>query len=166
MAFAGRGGRLGGQVTAEDPAAHLVKRRGRQHADRRLGFRTCAGFDAHFDHAFSIRGLWSADFNRTQGALREIARCLRPGGLLALTFEYRSPVPAAVSAGTCLPSPLTLTSEADIHRRFLKSGGFRLAGTPLFQDNWRSYLRHPADARKSHTLGAIILQRLGTGPRS
>ncbi len=147
-----------------------------QHVARTMGWTTMSAHpvdlgalrfpDAHFDHAVSIRGLWPADVDRAQGALREIARCLRPGGLLALTFEYRSPVPAAISAGTSLPSHHTLASEADIHRRFLKSGEFRLAGTPLFHDTWRSYLRHPADARQSYTLGAIILQRRGTGPRS
>jgi surface carbohydrate biosynthesis protein len=100
--------------------------------------------DAYFDHAFSVGGLVHSGFEIAPETLGEIARCLKPDGLLALTFDYRGNA---------------LRSEADIHRTFLKGVAFRMVGNPLFHDNWKSYLRHPPGTGKPYTVGAILLQR-------
>jgi SAM-dependent methyltransferase len=59
--------------------------------------------DAYFDHAFSICGFAHSDFDITQAAVLEIARCLKPGGLLALTFDYRNPFWAWSEGGKTRP---------------------------------------------------------------
>jgi SAM-dependent methyltransferase len=115
--------------------------------------------DAHFDHAFSIRVFEHLDYDVKQAALREIARCLKPGGLLALTFDYRNPAPGVVGAGNDPRPRNALKSEADIHRSFLSSAQFRMVGNPLFHDNRKSYLQHPSYNHGPYTFGAIFLQR-------
>lgn len=115
--------------------------------------------DAHFDHAFSICVFQHLDYKVKQAALREIARCLKPGGFLALTFDYRNPAPCVVGVGKDPRPRNALRSEADIHRSFLSSGLFRIVGNPLFHDNAKSYLRHPRDHRQPYTFGALFLQR-------
>ena len=116
--------------------------------------------DAHFDHAFSICVFEHLDFDVKQSALVEIARCLKPGGILSLTFDYRNPAPGVVGIGKD-PSPRNaLKTEADIHRSFLASGHFRLLGNPEFQDNAKSYLQHPMFGNTPYTFGAVFLQKV------
>lgn len=116
--------------------------------------------DAHFDHAFSICVFEHLDFDVKQSALAEIARCLKPGGILSLTFDYRNPAPGVVGIGKD-PSPRNaLKTEADIHRSFLASGHFRLLGNPEFQDNAKSYLQHPTFGNTPYTFGAVFLQKV------
>jgi ubiquinone/menaquinone biosynthesis C-methylase UbiE len=115
--------------------------------------------DAHFDHAFSICVFQHLDYEVKQAALREIARCLKPGGFLALTFDYRNPAPCVGGVGKDPRPRNALRSEADIHRSFLSSGLFRIVGNPLFHDNAKSYLRHPRGHRQPYTFGALFLQR-------
>ena len=87
--------------------------------------------DAHFDHAFSICVFEHLDYDVKQAALREIARCLKPGGLLALTFDYRNPAPGVVGVGKDPRPRNALGSEADLHRNFLGGGQFEVVGDPL-----------------------------------
>lgn len=115
--------------------------------------------DAHFDHAFSICVFEHLDYGVKQAALREIARCLKPGGLLSLTFDYRNPAPGVVGVGKDPRPRNALGSEADIHRSFLGDDRLQLVGNPLFHDNAKSYLRHPLYNREPYTFGAVFLRR-------
>lgn len=116
--------------------------------------------DRYFDHAFSICVFEHLDYDVKQAALREIARCLKPGGMLAITFDYRNPAPGVVGVGKDPRPRNALKSEADIHRSFLRTGEFRIIGNPLFHDNGRSYLDHPLYRRAPYTFGAMFLQRV------
>jgi SAM-dependent methyltransferase len=116
--------------------------------------------DGYFDHAFSICVFEHLDYDVKQGALQEIARCLKPGGMLALTFDYRNPAPGVVGVGKDPRPRNALKSEADIHRSFLKTGTFQIVGNPLFHDNGKSYLRHPLYDNAPYTFGAIFLRRV------
>jgi ubiquinone/menaquinone biosynthesis C-methylase UbiE len=115
--------------------------------------------DAYFDHAFSICVFEHLDYDVKQAALSEIARCLKPSGLLALTFDYRNPAPGVVGVGKDPRPRNSLKSESDLHRSFLSSGRFRVMGNPLFHDNAKSYLQHPRYHHEPYTFGAIFLQR-------
>ena len=116
--------------------------------------------DGYFDHAFSICVFEHLDYDIKQAALAEIARCLKPGGILSLTFDYRNPAPGVVGIGKD-PSPRNaLKTVADIHRNFLSSGHFKLLGNSDFQDNHRSYLQHPTFDNIPYTFGAVFLQKV------
>ncbi|OGC89187.1 MAG: hypothetical protein A2W25_03185 [candidate division Zixibacteria bacterium RBG_16_53_22] len=115
--------------------------------------------DEYFDHAFSICVFEHLDFDVKQAALAEIARCLKPGGVLSLTFDYRNPAPGVVGIGKD-PSPRNaLKCEADIHRSFIGTGHFNLIGNPVFEDNHKSYLRHPTFGNAPYSFGAVFLQK-------
>lgn len=116
--------------------------------------------DESFDHAFSICVFEHLDFDIKQAALTEIARCLKPGGILSLTFDYRNPAPGVVGIGKD-PSPRNaLKCEADIHRSFLGTGHFEIIGNPIFQDNQKSYLQHPTFENIPYSFGAVFLKKL------
>ena len=116
--------------------------------------------DESFDHAFSICVFEHLDFDVKQAALSEIARCLKPGGILSLTFDYKNPAPGVVGIGKD-PSPRNaIRSEADIHRSFLGTGHFELIGNPVFKDNGFSYLQHPTFDNLPYSFGAVFLKKL------
>jgi surface carbohydrate biosynthesis protein len=113
----------------------------------------------HFDHAFSICVFEHLDFDIKQAALKEIARCLKPGGILSLTFDYRNPAPGVVGIGKD-PSPRNaLKTEADIQRSFLGIDSFELIGNQKFQDNQKSYLQHPTFENAPYTFGSVFLRK-------
>lgn len=116
--------------------------------------------DEYFDHAFSICVFEHLDYDVKQAALAEIARCLKPGGILSLTFDYRNPAPGVVGIGKD-PSPRNaLKTEDDIRRSFLGTGHFKLVGNTTFDDNGKSYLRHPTYGDTPYTFGAVFLQKV------
>ena len=99
------------------------------------------------------------DFDVKQAALVEIARCLKPGGILSLTFDYRNLAPGVVGIGKDPRPRNALKSEADIHRSFLGTGHFELVGNPVFEDNEKSYLQHPTFDNFPYSLGAVFLKK-------
>jgi SAM-dependent methyltransferase len=117
--------------------------------------------DQYFDHAYSICVFEHLDYDIKQSALAEIARCLKPNGILSITFDYRNPAPGVVGYGKDLRSRNALKSLADIKRNFLSTGHFQLLENPEFQDNGESYLSHPLYKDQPYTFGAIFLQKVG-----
>ena len=55
--------------------------------------------DASFDHAFSICVFEHLDYEVKQAAISEIARVLKPEGMLSMTFDYRNPAPVLSGSG-------------------------------------------------------------------
>ncbi len=116
--------------------------------------------DGYFDHGFSICVFEHLDYDVKRAALEEMARCVKPGGVLSLTFDYRNPAPGVAGVGKDPRPRNALKTEADIHRSFLGTGRWRLMGNPVFADNGKSYLRHPLFGRTPYTFGAVFLERL------
>ena len=115
--------------------------------------------DAFFDHVYSFGVFQSLDYETKQRALAEIARCLKPKGILSVTFDYRNPAPPKYPYGFDTSENYRLQNEADIQRQFLSSGDFILLGNQSFYDNGKSYLVHPDFGNAPYTFGVIFLQK-------
>jgi 2-polyprenyl-3-methyl-5-hydroxy-6-metoxy-1,4-benzoquinol methylase len=115
--------------------------------------------DNYFDHAYSVCVFEHLDFDIKQKALLEIARCLKPGGILGISFDYRNPAPGVHGVGKD-PRPINqLSSEDDLKRTFLSTGQFGLIGNNGFYDNGESYLIHPI-YKKPYTFGSMFLRKV------
>jgi len=84
--------------------------------------------DAFFDHAYSICVFEHLDFDIKQAALHEIARCLMPGGILSITFDYRNPAPFVVGVGADTRERNQIKLPQDVTRNFLATSRFQLVG--------------------------------------
>ena len=117
--------------------------------------------DESFDHAYSICVFEHLDFEIKQAALSEIARCLKPNGILSITFDYKNPAPAIVGFGPNTSKKNQLSNKEDIKRNFLDNKYFDLLGNQDFYDNGKTYLVHPQFNNAPYTFGAIFLKKRG-----
>jgi len=115
--------------------------------------------DAFFDHAYSICVFEHLEARDRRRALGEIARCLTPGGVLSVTFDYRNPAPDLWMRGPDTQAENQLSTEADLQRIFLSDGHFELLGNQQFYDNGRSYLLHPTINNAAYTFDALFLRK-------
>ncbi len=115
--------------------------------------------DAYFDHAYSICVFEHLDLPTKDAALREIARCLRPGGVLSVTFDYRNPAPYVVGFGPDTRAQNQITTPEDVTRTFLSTGGFEMMGNREFSDDGTSWLVHPRVPKAPYTFGAVFLRK-------
>jgi 2-polyprenyl-3-methyl-5-hydroxy-6-metoxy-1,4-benzoquinol methylase len=113
----------------------------------------------YFDQAYSICVFEHLDHPIKQAALAEIARCLKPKGILSITFDYRNPAPYVVGYGTDARQVNQLSSREDIQRCFLSNRCFELVGNQEYYDNGRSYLVDPERNNAPYTFGAIFLRK-------
>jgi ubiquinone/menaquinone biosynthesis C-methylase UbiE len=111
-----------------------------------------------FDHAYSICVFEHLDHDLKKAALSEIARCLKPHGMLCITFDYRNPLPYVVGHGSDAREINQLKTETDIANNFLFNKDFELVGNKKFYDNQQSYLVHPK-CKVPYTFGAIFLRK-------
>jgi surface carbohydrate biosynthesis protein len=116
--------------------------------------------DKSFDHAFSICVFEHLDYPVKKAALAEIARCLNPGGILSITFDYKNPAPGVVGFGKDTRPQNQISNPEDLRRSFLSTEKFELVGNQLFYDSGESYLTHPMFPTKSYTFGSIFLRRV------
>jgi ubiquinone/menaquinone biosynthesis C-methylase UbiE len=119
--------------------------------------------DAYFDHAYSICVFEHLDHEIKHAALAEIARCLKPNGVLSITFDYRNPAPYTVGHGLDTRERNQLKTEEHIKRVFLSSPHFAPVGNQSFYDNGKSYLVLPQFDNAPYTFGAIFLRRKERG---
>ena len=117
--------------------------------------------DGHFDHAYSICVFEHLHAELRQRALREIARVLKPGGILHITFDYRGPGVSLAGQGLNYDAENLIQSPEDVQRHFLASGLFEAHGNAEFVDNGESYLDWPGPGDERYTFGAILLRRKG-----
>jgi SAM-dependent methyltransferase len=115
--------------------------------------------DKYFDIAYSICVFEHLDFDVKQSALAEIARCLKPRGILSITFDYRNPAPGIVGYGKDTRPRNQLKNQEDIERNFLSSGHFELLGNPDFVDHRESQLVHQRFGNTPYTFGALFLRK-------
>jgi SAM-dependent methyltransferase len=116
--------------------------------------------DKYFDNAYSICVFEHLDYKIKQSALSEINRCLKPDGVLCVTFDYKNPAPAIAGYGPDTSKENRLSSEEDIIRNFFSNGYFELLGNQNFYDNGKSYLVHPEFNNAPYTFGAIFLKKI------
>jgi len=116
--------------------------------------------DGFFDHAYSICVFEHLDAELRQRALREIARVLKPGGILSLTFDYGAPAVFLASTGsTANPEHLIRTPE-DVQRHFFSCDTLEPIGRTGFHDNGKRYLALPGNPEGGrYTFGAVFLRR-------
>ena len=115
--------------------------------------------DKFFDHAYSVCVFEHLNLAARKSALNEIARCLKPGGMLSLTFDYRNPAPVLWGHGPATREENQLKTQQDIWRSFLSTDSFELRGNREFNDNGQSYLVHPQFGNAPYTFGALFLQK-------
>ncbi len=117
--------------------------------------------DEHFDHAYSICVFEHLHAELRRAALTEIARVLKPGGVLCITFDYRGKGVALAGQGFNYDRENLLQNVEDVYRHFLGTGLFELYGNPEFIDNGKSYLVWPTEDAPKYTFAAIFLQKKG-----
>lgn len=120
--------------------------------------------DRFFDHAYSICLFEHLNYDAKQQALAEICRCLKPRGILSVTFDYRNPAPYIAGFGPDISKRNQLKTEQDIKRNFLVTDYFKLVGNQNFVNNGESYLVHPLISswpvnNIPYTFGAIFLKK-------
>jgi ubiquinone/menaquinone biosynthesis C-methylase UbiE len=115
--------------------------------------------DNYFDHVYSICVFEHLDYEIKQLALKEIARCLKPNGILSISFDYRNPAPGIVGYGPDTGASNQIMTNEDIKRSFLSTGHFELIGNQILQDNRKSYLVHPGFNNAPYTFGCIFLRK-------
>jgi SAM-dependent methyltransferase len=117
--------------------------------------------DEFFDHAYSICVFEHLNSDLRQKALVEIARTLKPGGRLSITFDFRGPGVSLVGEGPNYDRENLIRSREDVERHFLSNGLFELVGNEEFEDNGNSYLVWPSDPSQRYTFGALFLRKSG-----
>jgi 2-polyprenyl-3-methyl-5-hydroxy-6-metoxy-1,4-benzoquinol methylase len=115
--------------------------------------------DEYFDHAYSICVFEHLDYDTKKSALSEIARCMKPNGVLSITFDYRNPAPYIVGYGADTREVNQLKTKEDIKNSFLSTDHFELLGNQEFYDNQKSYLVHPEINNSPYTFGAVFLKK-------
>lgn len=115
--------------------------------------------DACFDHAYSFSILTHLDAGERRRALAEIARVLKPGGILSLTFDYGAPGVMLRGRWFNYDDANAIRSHADVERHFLSADGFESAGSGGLHDNGKRYLAWPENPAERYTFGALFLRR-------
>jgi len=124
-----------------------------------MDMRTLDFPDEFFNHAYSICVFEHLESRVKQLALEEIARCLKPKGMLSITFDYKNPAPDVYPIGPDTSSENRPSTTEDIGRAFLSTGRFELVGNKEFFDNGKTYLMNPKFGNRPYTFGAIFLQK-------
>ena len=74
--------------------------------------------DEHFDHAYSICVFEHLTADQRRRALNEVARVLKPGGVLCLTFDYGAPGVVLGESGPNLEPENLIQNPDDVRRHF------------------------------------------------
>ncbi len=116
--------------------------------------------DDYFDHAYSICVFEHLDAGTRRQALDEIARVLKPGGILSLTFDYGAPGVILMGSGPDYDTVNAIRSSEDVYRHLLSSDRFEPVGNVPFFDNGKTYLAWPPDPSQRYTFGAAFIRKV------
>lgn len=126
------------RVTTVDLQAHLVdnanyvaKAMGWAMDNRVMDMRALA-LGQQFDHVTSICVLEHLTPSDRKAAVAQAGACLRPGGRLSITFDYRNPA-----------RTMRIASPRDVEEQFILPSGLRVRGNRVFVDAGPDYLFQP-----------------------
>jgi len=119
--------------------------------------------DEEFDHVFSVCTFEHLDYEDKQKSLREIHRVLKPGGMLAITFDYKNPAPAIEGKGKDISPMNRISFPGDVRRQFFIPELYEVEGNQTFFDNGKKYLSHPlfkpSKGYPAYTFGSFFLRK-------
>lgn len=116
--------------------------------------------DDYFDHAYSICVFEHLDAELRQRALRELARVLKPGGILSLTFDYGGPGVSLAGTGPNHDPENLIRTPDEAHGHFFSCDSYEPVGNTRFFDNGKRYLAWPDDPSQRYTFGAVFLRKV------
>lgn len=109
------------------------------------------------DAAVSICTFEHLDWPIKVSSLREIARVLKRGAPLSLTFDYRNPLLQVWGYGKDNRPRNRISTPEDVKNQF-NSKYYDIRGNEPFIDNGKNYLKHPKTG-DPYTFGAYFLKR-------
>lgn len=115
--------------------------------------------DGYFNAAYSICVFEHLDADIKRDALNEIARVLKPAGILGLTFDYKNPAPCIADRGYDLSERNRLSTPGDIERSLWSCPQFERLSPEHFHDDGTTWLVHPALGNAPYTFGATFQRR-------
>jgi len=115
--------------------------------------------DGWFDHAYSICVFEHLDAELRRRALDELARVLKPGGVLSITFDYGAPGVSLAGSGINSDPDNLIRTPDDVARHFWSCEAFEPVGSATFKDNQKRYLAWPDDPSQRYTFGAVFLRK-------
>ena len=119
------------------------------------------GFPARFfEHAYALALFHHLSERQRMEALDELHRCLKPGGRLSATFDYRNPAPYQWERRDFVDGQ-GFSSEEDIRRVFTARQRFRLVGDARFVDRGASPFVHEARPGVRYTFAGVGLASTG-----
>jgi SAM-dependent methyltransferase len=112
-----------------------------------------------FDHAFAMNVFHHLSERQKSDALDELHRCLKTGGRLSVTFDYRNPAPYQWEDRAFVDGR-GFVSEDDIRRVFTAQGKFRFVGDAHLLDRGVSPFVHEEREKIRYTLAGICLTKV------
>ena len=112
-----------------------------------------------FDHAFAMGVFQSLSERQQVDGLDELHRCLKTGGQLSATFDYRNPAPYQWEHRAYVDGR-GIASEEDIRRVFTARGTFRFVGDAQFLDRGVLPFVHEERPGIRYTLAGIRLAKI------
>jgi SAM-dependent methyltransferase len=116
--------------------------------------------DASFDHAYSICVFEHLDADLRREALEEIARVLKVGGVLSLTFDYGAPGVTLAGTGPNYEERNLIRTPDEVHRHFFQCDRYEPVGNTQFFDNEKTYLVWPDDTGHRYSFGSVFLRKV------
>ncbi len=117
-------------------------------------------FPAHFfDHAYAMGVFQSLSERQQVAGLDELHRCLKTGGRLSATFDYRNPAPYQWEHRAFVDGR-GLVSEEDIRRVFTARETFSFVGDAQLLDRGMSPFVHEERPGIRYTLAGICLAKI------
>ncbi len=117
------------------------------------------GSQERFDAVFSAGLIAALDYEEKQSVLRSLAKTLQPGGLLGITFPYRTQSPFILGRGRDNRLRNRLSTPEDVKRAFFETDRLEPWDTSEFDDRGEADLAGNSADVAAGTLGVALLRR-------